>query len=51
MRRRDFIRFLGGLAAAGQIAVRAQQHSRKLPRIGWLVPGSQLLAQADEAIE
>lgn len=42
MRRRDFIQFLGGgVAAAWPIAVRTQQHLRKIPRIGWLALGSQ----------
>lgn len=41
MKRRDFIRFLGGAAAAWPIVIRAQQRSRKISRVGWLVPGSQ----------
>ena len=37
MRRREFIAALAGLALC-PVATRAQQPSRKIPRIGWLVP-------------
>jgi putative tryptophan/tyrosine transport system substrate-binding protein len=46
MKRRDFIQLLGGTTVAWPIAVRAEQHPRKVPLIGWLVPGSQA-AQAN----
>jgi putative ABC transport system substrate-binding protein len=38
-RRREFIAAIGP-AVAWPLAVRAQQHSEKIPRIGWLVPGT-----------
>jgi putative tryptophan/tyrosine transport system substrate-binding protein len=45
VKRRAFITLLGGAAAVGTIATPlkpfAQQHSGKIPRIGWLVPTTQ----------
>ena len=40
MRRRDFIKGIVGSTAAWPLAARAQQHSQKIPRIGWLAPGT-----------
>jgi ABC-type uncharacterized transport system substrate-binding protein len=41
LRRREFIAALGSAAAVWPLATRAQQRdSRKVPRIGWLVPGT-----------
>ena len=40
MRRRDFIKVIAGSAAAWPAMSEAQQPSRKIPRIGWLVPTS-----------
>jgi putative ABC transport system substrate-binding protein len=40
MRRRDFIKVVGGGVVAWPLAARAQQHSEKIPRVGWLVPGT-----------
>jgi putative tryptophan/tyrosine transport system substrate-binding protein len=41
MRRRDFIKVIAGSAAAWPLTTGAQQPSRKIPRIGWLVPTPQ----------
>jgi putative ABC transport system substrate-binding protein len=38
MRRRDFIKVIAGSATTWPLTVAAQQPSRKIPRIGWLVP-------------
>jgi putative ABC transport system substrate-binding protein len=38
MRRRDFIKVIAGSAATWPLTVGAQQPSRRIPRIGWLVP-------------
>ena len=40
MRRREFISLVGSAAATWPLAVRAQQHSGKIPHVGWLVPGT-----------
>src|SRR5262249_12670095 len=40
VRRRDFIKVIAGSAAAWPLAVRAQQLGGKVPRIGYLSPGS-----------
>ena len=40
MRRRDFISLISSAAATWPIAARAQEHSGKIPYVGWLVPGT-----------
>jgi len=40
VRRREFITLIGGGAATLPLTVRAQQHTQKIPRIGWLAPGT-----------
>jgi len=40
MRRREFITLIGGGAATLPLTVRAQQRTQKIPRIGWLAPGT-----------
>jgi putative tryptophan/tyrosine transport system substrate-binding protein len=41
MRRRDFIKLVAGTAATWPLMAEAQQPSRKIPLIGWLVPTAQ----------
>jgi putative ABC transport system substrate-binding protein len=41
MRRRDFIKLLAGTAVIRPVTADAQQPSRKIPHIGWLVPTAQ----------
>jgi putative ABC transport system substrate-binding protein len=40
MQRRDFIKFIGGIAVVEPLTARAQQPTSKVPRVGWLVTGS-----------
>jgi putative ABC transport system substrate-binding protein len=41
MRRREFIKVVAGTTAAWPLMAGAQQLSRKIPKIGWLVPTAQ----------
>ena len=41
MRRRDFLKLVAGTAVIRPVTADAQQPSRKIPHIGWLVPTAQ----------